>query len=333
MKQIVYVANPESQQIHVWQMNNQGALTLLQVVDTPGQGQPMVIHPMKTHLYIGVHPVYGVVSYRIDEQGMLTKIGIVPLPSKPTYLTTNLQGEAETLYCVSYSGNCLNVSPIDKHGIAGPPAQTLEGLTNCHSANVDTTNRVLWVPCLKEDRIRLYHISKAGRLIPCSPAAINSVTGAGPRHMAFHPGGDYAYVINEINSTVNVIAIGSAGAGLRIVQTLDIMPADFNGTRWAADIHLTPNGRWLYCCDRTANILSQFVVLKNGGTLNLIGHHMTETQPRGFDIDIQGRFLIVAGQKSHHITVYSITPHTGELTLLKRYKVGQGPMWVSILAR
>ncbi|MCR3755422.1 MAG: 6-phosphogluconolactonase [Sodalis sp. Psp] len=331
MKQIVYVANPESQQIHVWKMNNQGMLTLLQVVDTPGQGQPMAIHPVKMHLYVGVRPTYGVVSYRIDERGMLTEAGRMPLPSSPTYLTTNLHGK--NLYCVSYSGNCLNVSPIDKNGIAGTPTQTLEGLSNCHSVNVDTINQVLWVPCLKEDRIRLYHIGRLGHLTSYSPTAIESVTGAGPRHMVFHPGGGYAYVINEFHGTVNVIAIDPAGSGPRIVQTLDIMPADFSSTRWAADIHLTPDGCWLYCCDRTASILSQFAVLKDGGALNLIGHYETETQPRGFNIDMQGRFLVAAGQKSNYIAVYSIAPQTGKLTPLERYAVGQGPAWVSILAR
>lgn len=331
MKQMVYVASPESQQIHVWQMNNQGALMLLQVVDTPGQGQPMAIHPMKISLYIGVRPVSGVISYSIDDQGLLTKANRVPLPGNPTHLTTSLQGK--TLYCVSYSSNCLSVSPIDEYGIAGAPIQTLEGLINCHSSNVDTTNQVLWVPCLTEDRIRLYHIGKTGRLTPHAPATIDSMTGAGPRHMVFHPGGDYAYVINELNSTVDVIAINLAGAGPRIIQTLDIMPDGFNETRWSADVHLTPDGRWLYCCDRTASILSWFAVLKNGGALNLIGHQETEIQPRGFNIDTQGRFLVAAGQKSHYITVYSITPQTGALTPLERYAVGQGPMWVSILMR
>lgn len=84
MKQIVYVACPGSQQIHAWQMDCQGSLTLLQVVDTPGQGQPIAIHPAKTHLYIGVRPSFRVVSYRIDNQGLLTEDHMSLLPSSPT---------------------------------------------------------------------------------------------------------------------------------------------------------------------------------------------------------------------------------------------------------
>jgi 6-phosphogluconolactonase len=110
------------------------------------------------------------------------------------------------------------------------------------------------------------------------------------------------------------------------------MPADFTGTCWAADIHITPDGRHLYTTDRTASLISIFDVSAQDGTLTLIGHQPTETQPRGFNIDHNGQFLIAAGQKSHHIEVYGIEPDNGNLTPLARYAVGQGPMWVSVLA-
>lgn len=330
MNHIIYVASPESQQIHVWKMDDQGTLTLLQVVDSPGQGQSIAIHPAKTHLYIGVRPAFGVVTYCIDNQGLLTEVKMAPLPSGPTQLATDLHGT--TLYSVSYSGCCLSVSPIDQHGIVGAPQQTLEGLNHCHSANVDPTNQVLWVPCLHEDRIRRYGIGEFGRLTPLAPVVLYSAVSAGPRHMAFHNGGNYVYVINELSATVNVIAINTAGAGPRIVQMLDIMPAGFRDTRWAADIHITPDGRWLYCCDRTFSVISRFAVLDNGSMLNLLGHQKTETQPRGFNIDSQGRFLIAAGQKSNYIAVYVIQEQSGELKPLARYAVGKGPIWVSILA-
>ncbi|MGP4123719.1 MAG: 6-phosphogluconolactonase [Sodalis sp. (in: enterobacteria)] len=331
MQQIVYVASPESEKIHVWEMDCHGALTLLQVVDTPGQGQPMAIHPTNTYLYLGIRPTGGVISYNINERGLLTEAGMAMLPSSPTQMSTDLQGR--TLYSASYNGSCLSVSPIDEHGIVGTPQQTLEGLIHCHSGNVDTTNQVLWVPCLEENRIRRYGIGESGYLTPLIPEALNSVSGSGPRHMAFHYGGDYAYAINELSGTVNVIAIDSAGTGPSIIQTLDIMPAGFSNTRWAADIHITPNGRWLYCSDRTASVISQFRVSKDGCALSLMGHQATETQPRGFNIDSQGRFLVAAGQKSHHIAVYAIHAQSGKIATLARYAVGRGPMWVSILAR
>ncbi|WP_413734638.1 6-phosphogluconolactonase [Sodalis sp. RH21] len=328
MKQIVYVASPESQQLHVWQMDNEGLLTLLQVVETPGQGQPIAISPAKTHLYLGVRPDFGVVSYRIDEQGRLAEAGMAPLPGSPTHLSTDRQGRF--LFCASYSKSCVSVSPIDEQGIAGAPIQVLEELINCHSANVDPTNQVLWVPCLKEDRIRLYDLASDGHLQPCRPEAVDTVTGAGPRHMVFHPHHSYAYCLNELNSTVNVYAVDAGGAP-RIIQTLDMMPQGFSDTRWAADIHITPDGRYLYSCDRTASVITRFSVSEDGSVLSVLGYQPTETQPRGFNIDAQGRFLVAAGQKSQHVEVYRIEEETGDLRPLARYPVGQGPMWVAIL--
>lgn len=92
MKQIVYVASPESQQIHVWQLDDAGALALLQTVDVPGQVQPMTLHPDKTHLYVGVRPAFGIVSYRIEADGTLQQAGMAPLPGSPTHISTDLQG-------------------------------------------------------------------------------------------------------------------------------------------------------------------------------------------------------------------------------------------------
>ncbi|MFI8415450.1 6-phosphogluconolactonase [Serratia sp. NPDC078593] len=331
MKQIVYVASPESQQIHVWQLDNLGALTLLQTVDVPGQVQPMAIHPDKTHLYVGVRPAFGVVSYRIGTDGQLQQAGMAPLPGSPTHLSTDLQGRY--VFSVSYSGNCATISPIGHDGVVTAPLQQLDGLTAPHSANIDPTNQLVLIPCLKEDRVRLFTLNQAGELAPHRQADVSTAAGAGPRHMAFHHNDQYAYLVNELDSTVDVLAIGENGQKYTTVQTIDAMPAGFDDTRWAADIHITPNGRFLYISDRTASILSAFAVSQDGSTLSVIGHYPTEQQPRGFNIDHSGRFIISAGQKSDHVAVHEIDQESGKLTMLARYPVGKGPMWVSVLAR
>ncbi|KFK95091.1 MULTISPECIES: 6-phosphogluconolactonase [unclassified Serratia (in: enterobacteria)] len=331
MKQIVYVASPESQQIHVWQLDEQGALALLQTVDAPGQVQPMAIHPDNTHLYVGVRPAFGIVSYRIEADGTLQEAGMAPLPGSPTHISTDLQGRY--LFSASYSGNCASVSPIGRDGVVTAPIQQIDGLTAPHSANIDPTNQLLLVPCLKEDRIRLFNLSQQGQLTPHVQDAVTAAAGAGPRHMAFHPNQRFAYCVNELDGTVDVLAISENGGEYSLVQTLDMMPADFTGTRWAADIHITPDGRFLYASDRTASILTIFSVAADGSRIEVVGHHATEEQPRGFNIDHRGRFVISAGQKSGHIEVCAIDQASGVLTTLARYPVGKGPMWVSVLAK
>lgn len=328
MKQVVYTASPESQQIHVWDLADTGALTLLQVVDAPGQVQPMVVSPDKRFLYVGARPDFRIVAYRIDEEGKLKEAGHASLPGSPTHISTDRQGRF--IFVGSYNDACVSVSPIGADGLPGEPLQVINGLDGCHSANIDFGNKTLFVPALKQDRICLFDLQQSGKLLPHKQAQVTTVEGAGPRHMVFHPNQQYAYCINELDSTVDVWNLKNAHGEVERVQSLDMMPAGFSETRWAADIHLTPDGRHLYSCDRTASILSVFSVSEDGGLLTLEGHQPTETQPRGFNIDSTGRYLVAAGQKSHHVEVYKITGEQGLLQPLARYAVGQGPMWVVI---
>lgn len=328
MKQVVYTASPESQQIHAWELAGDGTLTLLQVVDALGQVQPMVVSPDKRFLYVGVRPQFRVVAYQIQQDGKLQEAGQASLPGSPTHISTDRQGRF--IFVGSYNDGCVSVSPIGADGLPGEPVQVIKGMDGCHSANIDLSNRTLFVPALKQDRICLFDLQENGELSPHKQAQVTTVEGAGPRHMVFHPNKQYAYCVNELDSTVDVWKLENAHGEVERVQSLDMMPAGFSETRWAADIHLTPDGRHLYSCDRTASILTMFSVSEDGALLTVEGHQPTETQPRGFNIDNSGQYLVAAGQKSHHIEVYKIGGEQGLLQPLARYAVGQGPMWVVI---
>ncbi len=93
--------------------------------------------------------------------------------------------------------------------------------------------------------------------------------------------------------------------------------------RWAADIHITPDGRHLYACDRTASIITVFSVSEDGSVLAVEGYQPTETQPRGFNLDHSGKYLIAAGQKSHHIAVYDIVGEQGLLQEKAAMRLGR----------
>lgn len=219
-----------------------------------------------------------------------------------------------------------------EEGIPVETVDVVEGLEGCHSANISPDNRTLWVPALKQDRICLFTLSDDGHLVAQNPAEVTTVEGAGPRHMVFHPNQQYAYVVNELNSSVDVWELKDPNGQIECVQTLDMMPSDFSDTRWAADIHITPDGRHLYACDRTSSLITIFSVSEDGSVLAVEGFQPTETQPRGFNIDHSGKYLIAAGQKSHHIALYEIKGEQGLLEEKGRYAVGQGPMWVVVNA-
>ncbi|BDH46615.1 6-phosphogluconolactonase [Salmonella enterica subsp. enterica serovar Choleraesuis] len=330
MKQTVYTASPESHQIHVWELNSEGQLALRQVVEAPGQVQPMVISPDKRHLYVGVRPDFRVVAYDIaPDDGSLSEAGQAQLPGSPTHISTDHHGKF--LFCASYNAGSVSVSPLD-NGLPQPVVNVVEGLDGCHSANISPDNRTLWVPTLKQDRICLFTLSDDGVLIAADPESVPTVEGAGPRHMAFHPNHQFAYCVNELNGSVDVWQLSNAHEQIECVQSIDMMPPDFRDTRWAADIHITPDGRHLYTCDRTASIITVFSVSEDGSVLAVEGYQPTETQPRGFNIDDSGKYLMAVGQKSNHIAVYAITQPQGLLQELGRYPTGKGPMWVTVYA-
>lgn len=331
--QIVYVASPDSQQIYIWKLDDKhGLLELVQVVSTFGGAQPIAVHPNKQFLYVGVRPNFGITTYCVSQEGLLTDVGTIKLLSSPTHLISDEKGKF--LYCTSYRDNTVSIIPIGESGILGHrPIQIIKGLLGCHSANIDKKCAdSLWVPCLQEYAIRIFKINSFGILTSDNPCVIKTSIGSGPRHMVFHDFSYFAYIINELSGTVDVIKYDIFQKIPSVVQTISLIPKDINLKRcWAADIHITPDSRWLYCSDRAANIISCFEVLKDTKELKFVNYQFTEEQPRGFAIDYTGEFLVVAGQKSNYITLYQIDTNNGKLTVLSRYLSGKGPMWINVV--
>jgi 6-phosphogluconolactonase len=117
-----------------------------------------------------------------------------------------------------------------------------------------------------------------------------------------------------------------------LLESHGLLQADSKLKAWAADIHLTPDGQFLYASERTGSSLTGFKINKPDGRLTSIGHWDTEQQPRAFAISPDGRFLAAVGQKSNSMTLYNIHPDTGELTQLERQVTGINPGWVEMVS-
>jgi 6-phosphogluconolactonase len=128
-----------------------------------------------------------------------------------------------------------------------------------------------------------------------------------------------------------VYAWDAARGLLKLEQSTTTLPPGFTGKPWAADLHLTPDGRFLYASERTSSTLAAFKVDAATGQLQSIGHTPTEKTPRGFAIDPSGRYLIAAGQESHGLSLYAIEPATGALGKPSRIDVGRNPNWIEIV--
>ncbi len=130
--------------------------------------------------------------------------------------------------------------------------------------------------------------------------------------------------------SVTSFAFDAASGRFSQLQNLSILPHDFAGQPWAADIHLTPDGRFLYASERRSSTLALFAVCSDG-RIEHVANFGTESEPRGFAIDPSGRFLPAVGQASNSMTCYAIDATNGRLRELKKYAMGKKPNWVEIV--
>jgi 6-phosphogluconolactonase len=205
------------------------------------------------------------------------------------------------------------VHSVEHHG-SGPVLPNQEK-SRAHFASTDPSNRYLYVVDLGIDKIMIYKFdSTTGTLTPNEIPSADLPPGSGSRHMVFHPNGKFAYVINELNSTVTVMAYDSANGSLPILQTISTLPDGFAGTSYCAAIRLSPSGKFLYGSNRGHDSIVIFAIDQTNGQLTLVGHHPTGGKwPRDFVIDPTGTFLVTLNQHSHDVYSYRINQDTGQL--------------------
>lgn len=335
----VYVSNADSKDISVFSLNGQnGELTPIETASVASGGpatvgsMPLALSPNKKLLYAATRfEPYTVVTFGVDPaSGKLKQIGTAPLPDSMAYIATDKTGRH--LFGASYGGHKLSVNPIDAQGLVSASTTVIPTGKNAHAAFTDPSNKYLFATNLGSDAVLQRKFdAKTGAVSDNSPASVITKPGAGPRHFRFHPNGRFFYLVNELDASLNVYAYNAGKGTLSELQSVTILPAGFTGKPWAADIHLTPNGKFLYASERNSNSIAGFAVDARSGKLTALGNTPTETQPRGFAIDPKGRYLLAVGQTSHAMSVYSIDPDKGTLDRIKQLPVGKNPQWIEIV--
>jgi 6-phosphogluconolactonase len=331
---IVYVANADSHDISVLRLDaGTGALSAVQQVPVGGTVMPLAVSPDRRFLYASIRsePVH-VLSFAIDPRdGRLTPIGRSALPASMCWISTDRSGRF--LLGASYGGSVIAVGPVDASGVAEAAQQTAATPANAHAVQADPANRFLFATCLGGGVIVGCRFDAAsGRFESAVDSVWQARPGAGPRHFVFHPAAPFVYLLNELDAGIDVLAFDAERGVLSSVQTIDTLPPGFSGKPWAADIHITPDGCFVYASERGSSTLSAFAVDRASRRLSLIGHVPTETEPRGFAIDPSGRWLLAAGQASHRLSIYAIDRDSGVLARHGERAVGRGPNWIEIVA-
>lgn len=260
----------------------------------------------------------------------------------PCHLVVDQQGG--NVLVANYGGGSAAVLPIRSDGSLGERtgwAQHVGSSANprrqagphAHSINLDPAGRLAFVADLGLDKVLIYRFdNSAGTIAPADPAFASVAPGSGPRHFAFHPGGQFAYVINELASTVTAFRYDPAQGKLTELQTISTLPAGYEGATTTAEVQVHPSGRFLYGSNRGHDSISIFRIDPEQGTLTLVGHQNEQIKvPRNFGIDPTGRFMIVANQAADTLLVFSINPQTGQLAVSGSVASIAAPVCVKML--
>jgi len=153
--------------------------------------------------------------------------------------------------------------------------------------------------------------------VPGVPPTLSMPPGAGPRHLAFHPTEPWIYVLNELSSTVSLVTKDKESGAFTIAQTLTTLPGDFDGGNTCADIHLSPDGKFLYASNRGHNSIAIYALDPQTGSLELLGHESVRGEtPRNFSLSPDGNFLLVANQTTDNIVSFKRDSQGGGLTFV-----------------
>jgi 6-phosphogluconolactonase len=325
-----YVSLDSAQCIAVYHIDPAiGELQLVKKIDAGGMPGSLAVDPTNSFLYAAIRSTNCIASFRINAaNGDLIHIGTIQAAGNPVYLRTDKTGKY--LLSAYFADSKAAIYPIGDNGAASQNAVSIFTTEkNAHSIQTDPTNQFLFIPCRTGETIHQFMFNQGdGTLKPNAPDRVATPTNTGPRHFAFHPKLPIVYFVNEFGNSVSVFRLETLRGTLTHEQTLTTLPSDFVGRSAAADVHLTPDGRFLYASNRGHESIAAFSVDMMTGQLTSLGIFATEKTPRSFIIDQTGRFLYAAGQSSGRIAAYRINHENGKLNLLKSYDVGKNPVWI-----
>lgn len=265
--------------------------------------------------FVYAYSVDGITVQNLNRQishGMAPCHLVVHPSGKYLFVANYLGGIA--MYPIQTDGSLAEASHVQYFEGSGPNAR--QKASHPHSITLEHEGRFAYVADLGTDKIMIFSINlEKGSLEPAAIPFAKVAPGAGPRHLTFHPNGQLVYVINELNSTITTFSFDRADGHLEALQTVPTLPMSFTGENTCADIHLTPDGRFLYGSNRGHNSLALFTIDPGTGFLEPIGHQPAGGEvPRNFAIDPHGRFLYVANQNSDNIVQFKIDATNGSLT-------------------
>ncbi|MBI6703004.1 lactonase family protein [Pseudomonas viridiflava] len=349
-----YISSPADGLISQYQLDDaSGALSLVEQTKAGDQVNPMALSPDGKALFAALRAKpYQVVSFSIEPvTGHLKPLAQAPLAESLAYLSTDRSGRF--LMGASYGADLLSVQPIDAQHRPSDSIQTYKTGMHAHSVRTDPSNRFAYAGNLGVDRVLQYRLEpKDGKLVPIGEGYVTVPENTGPRHLAFAPNGKFLYVVGEMSGTVTAFSIdGKTGALKQVNQAngiperLKLAPGQMRDARnndlkddptpriWAADVRISPDGKWLFTSERTSSSVSVFKVDPATGKVTFVENYpVEEKQPRNIAVAPNGRWLLVTGEKAEKVGSYSIAAD-GALKRVSEAPSGKGALWIEMLSQ
>lgn len=344
----------ESKGIYAYRFDAKSSkLTPLGVAAETTNPSFLEIDPSRRFLYaVNEVPNYkgassGAVSaFAIDHQtGKLSLLNqVASRGADPCYIAFDKTGKHALV--ANYTGGSVVVFPVQPDGHIGEPSAFVqhqgssvnkERQEGPHAHWIETTsdNRFAVAVDLGLDELLVYRFNaKTGSLTANDPPYAKLDPGAGPRHLAFHPNGKFAYVVNELQSSITTFTYDGSRGTLQKLNTITTLPKGFTGSNDTAELKVHPSGKFLFASNRGHDSIAVFSIDSRTGALTLVDHFSTQGKtPRNFEIDPSGRFLLVANQDTNNIVVFRIDLDTGKLTPTGRTLSVPSPVCLKFMAQ
>jgi 6-phosphogluconolactonase len=269
-------------------------------------------------------PTGAVSAFAIDRAtGMLRLINQRPSMGRaPCHLVLDKSGRH--LLVANYTSGTVAVLPVAADGRLGDATAVVQHAgssvnprrqqgPHAHCMTFDPAHRFVFACDLGLDKVLAYRFdADRGTLTPHDPPFATVKPGAGPRHMAFRPDGRFAYVLNELDSTVTTFAYDASAGAMKEVATVSTLPPDSKGSNSGAEIAMHPSGRYVYASNRGHDSVAVFAIDPGKGTLTFIAAEPSGGRaPRHFGLDASGRVMTIAGQDSGTLLTGAIDPESG----------------------
>jgi len=255
-------------------------------------------------------------AYKINDDFSLTEIGKLSTEAfAPCHI--NIDNTDSFVFVSNYVGGVVmefkrnddgSLTKIDKLDLnmINPSEDT--GNSHAHAVTIPKNNKYIYISDLGNDKIWIYDFDQTtGQLTPNQQSYAKIEKGGGPRHFVFNPNQQYAYSVNELNSTITAFSYDNASGGLTTIPTISTLPDDFKGNNSCAEIAIHPNGKFLYASNRGHNSIVAFEINQSSGELQIINHQNTQGEfPRFFALNSDGTLIYVANQNTSSIALLKI---------------------------